>query len=159
MRRMLTIALGVAGALITLIASPVAALTVSHETNSYTATIPWSCPGRDPIEQYTLTTRTTTFSVGDKRVRVMDHSQWRGWITNRETGELIRDDANWTNVYVFEGKHLVRAVQTGAVWRFTVPGHGIVVHQTGRSVFTPGEEDWASTFGGPADISTLCAYV
>lgn len=159
MRRMFTIVLGLTSALIILTASPAGALTVSHETTSFSATIPWSCPGPNPIEHYTQTTRTTTFSVAGQRVREIVHVQWRGWITNRETGELIRDNANWTDVYTFEGKHLVRAVLTGAVWRFTVPGHGIVVHQTGRSVFEPGEEDWTTPFGGPADISTLCGYV
>jgi hypothetical protein len=154
--------IGIAAAAIALAlvgAAPSAALTVTHETSSFDGTIAWSCPGPDPIEHYTLTTRTTTFTLGDRRVREMHHSQWRGWITNRETGALIRDNGTWNDVYIFEGKQVVRAVTTGAVWRFTVPGHGIVVHQTGRLVFEPGGDEWSTPFGGFTDISKLCAYV
>jgi hypothetical protein len=146
---------GVAGANI----SSAAAMTVQHETSSFDATIAWSCPGPNPVEHYTLTTETTTFSVAGTRVRVIDHQEWRGWITNRQTGELIRDAANWNDVYTYEGKHVVRGVTTGAVWRFTVPGHGIVVHQTGRSVFQQNEDPWDTPFGGFADPAALCAYV
>ena len=159
MRRTQAAALVLGAALVVSSAAPVLAVTIKHETSSFDATIPWSCPGPNPIEHYTLTTRTTTFFIGGKRVRVIDHQQWRGWITNRETGALIRDTGNWNDVYTYEGNHVVRGVTTGAVWRFTVPGHGIVVHQTGRSVFEPGTGEWSTPFGGSPDVSGLCPYV
>jgi hypothetical protein len=146
---------GVAGANI----SPAAAVTVKHETSSFDAVIQWSCPGPNPTELSTLPSRTTTFYVDGKRVRVIEHQEWRGWITNRETGELIRDAANWNNVYTYEGRHVVRGVTTGVIWRFVVPGHGIIVHQSGRSVFQQDEEPWNTPFGGFADTAALCAYV
>jgi hypothetical protein len=159
MRRIGLAVWATAMALVGSAATPSAAMTVTHETSSFDGTIGWSCRGHDPIEHYTLTTRTTSFAVGDTRVREIQHSQWRGWIANRETGELIRDDGTWNDVYTFDGKHIVRIVTTGAVWRFTVPGHGIVVHQTGRTVFEPSGDEWSTPFGGFADISKLCAYV
>ena len=159
MGRAIAVMSAVVCAFVAMSASPAAARTVTHETSSFDATIPWQCPGPNPIEHYTLTTRTTTFFLGGKRVRVIDHQQWRGWITNRETGALIRDNGNWNDVYTYEGNHVVRGVTTGAVWRFTVPGHGIVVHQTGRSVFERGADEWSTPFGASADVAALCPYV
>jgi hypothetical protein len=158
MRRSLVVTVSLAGMLLVGTASPAQAMTVRRETSSYHATINWPCPGPDPVERYTLTTHTTTYSVDEQRVRVIDHAHRRGWLVDRDTGALIRDDANWTDVYTYRGRHLVRGVLTGAVWRLTIPGHGIVVHQTGRSVFGPGENS-ETPFGGQADISQLCAYV
>jgi hypothetical protein len=159
MKRILLVATMVAGALTVVGGSPAAAMTVKHETSSYDATIPWTCPGPNPIEHYTLSTQTTTFFVGGKRIRVIDHQEWRGWITNRETGERIRDAGNWNDVYTYEGNHVLRGVTTGAVWRFTVPGHGIVVQETGRSLFEQGSDSWETPFGGSPDVSALCPYV
>jgi hypothetical protein len=139
--------------------SSAAAMTVKHETSSFDGTIAWSCPGPNPLEHYTLTTHTTTFFVAGTRVRVIAHQEWRGWITNRDTGELMRDAGNWSNVYTYEGRHVVRGVTTGVIWRFTVPGHGIIVHQSGRSVFQQDGESSETPFGGFADVGQLCQYV
>jgi hypothetical protein len=141
------------------VAAPAGAMTVRHETTSFDATIHWSCPGPDPLERYTLTTRTTTFSVDGHRVRVIAHAHWRGWLTDRDTGAQIRDDGAWTDVYTYRGRRIVKIVTTGAVWRLTIPGHGMVVHQTGRSVYEPGEGSQSTPFGGQADVSALCPYV
>jgi hypothetical protein len=118
-------------------ASPASAMVVKHSVDVAQFDIHWTCPGQDPVE----------------------HWLWRGRLENRETGELVRDDGSWTNVYVYgaSGKHVVRVTTSGAVWRFTVPGEGIVVHQTGRSI--AGDQDFASTFGGFADTTALCAFV
>jgi hypothetical protein len=132
---------------------------VKHSVDVAQFDIHWACPGQDPVEHATTTVRTTEFWVAGVRVRSIEHWLWRGRLENRETGELVRDDGSWTNVlfYVASGKHVVRITTSGAVWRFTVPGEGIIVHQTGRSV--AGDEDFASTFGGSADTTALCAFV
>ena len=72
-----------------------------------------------------------------------------------------RDDGTWTTVSFYgpSGKHVVRTTTSGAVWRFTVPGEGIVVHQTGRIVFGDDGLEFASTFADSADTSALCAFV
>jgi hypothetical protein len=157
MRRSLVMLLSIAATI--LVAAPAEAMTVRHETSSFDAEIHWPCPGRDPVERYTLATRTTSFFVDGTRVRVIDHQHWHGWITDRDTGAQIRDDANWTDVYTYRGRHLLKAVVTGAIWRLTIPGHGIVVHQTGRSVFEPGVGTQETPFAGQADITKLCPYV
>lgn len=139
--------------------TPAAAMTVTHETSSYDATTSWRCPGENPVEHYTLTARTTTFKVGGERIREHVHVQWRGWITSRETGERVRDDGTWNEVYVFDGRHLVRRIFTGAIWRFVFPGHGIVVQQTGRAVYQEGSDDWTTPLGASPDFTPLCRYV
>jgi hypothetical protein len=149
----------IAVGLMSLTSQSATALTVRHNIYTGGATIGWSCPGHDPQETFTTVTRETLFLQDGQRVRAVEHTHWRGWITNRETGELVRDDGDWNTTLFFRGRHVVRAVTTGAVWRFTVHGHGIVVHQTGRYVSEQGEDDWATPFGGFADFSALCAYV
>ena len=55
---------------------------------------------------------------------------------NRDTGELLRDDGDWTVVLFYgpSGNRVVRLTTSGAVWRLTVPGEGIIVHQSGRLI-------------------------
>ena len=53
MRRTQAAALVLGAALVVSSAAPVLAVTIKHETSSFDATIPWSCPGPNPIEHYT----------------------------------------------------------------------------------------------------------
>lgn len=156
-RMIVTLAIAMGFAMTT--ASPASAMVVKHSVDVAQFDIHWTCPGQDPVEHATTTVRTTEFWAAGVRVRSVEHWLWRGRLENRETGELVRDDGSWTNVYVYgaSGKHVVRVTTSGAVWRFTVPGEGIVVHQTGRSI--AGDQDFASTFGGFADTTALCAFV
>ncbi len=135
-------------------------MTVKHSVDVAQFDIHWSCPGHDPVEHATTTVRTTEFWAGGVRVRSIEHWRWRGRLENRETGELVRDDGAWTEVlfYNSSGKRIVRRTTSGAVWRLTFPGEGIVVHQTGREV-AGDDEYFASTFGGFADSSLLCPFV
>ena len=141
-------------------ATPASALTVSHSVDVAQFDTHWTCPGRDPVEHATTTVRTVEFEMAGVRVRTIEHWLWKGRLENRETGALTRDDGAWTTTMYFgpTGRHVVRSVTTGSVWRFTVPGEGIVVHQTGRQVTQAGE-DFESTFGGLADQSLLCSFV
>jgi hypothetical protein len=160
MLRTMCIAAAVAIAALGLGAVPAAAQTVTHETTSFTATTRWPCPGHDPVEHYRLTFHDTTFKRDGVRVRLISHAIWRGWITNRTTGALVRDDSNWTEIVTFNatGRREVRHVTVGSVWRLTIPGHGIVVHQSGRTV-TDQSGTTSTPFGGFADPSKMCPYV
>jgi hypothetical protein len=151
--------MAVIGVWATVSPTPASAMTVTHTVSSYDSITQWRCPGDNPVEHYTLTARTTTFKVRGERVREHVNVQWRGWITSRDTGELVRDAGSWNEMYFYDGKHLVRSIFTGAVWRFVVPGHGIVVQQTGRAVYEPGTDDWTTPFGASPDYSALCQFV
>ena len=142
-------------------AAPAGAMTVKHEGDVSHFDIHWTCPGHDPVEHVTLTVHTTEFWAAGVRVRSIQHWLWRGRLQNRQTGELVRDDGGWTIALFYgpSGKRVVRSTTSGAIWRFTVPGEGIVVHQTGRIVDGPNGVEFASTFGGSADSSPLCAFV
>lgn len=160
MRRAVAVLLSLSAVGLVCVGSPAQAMTVKHETSSFSASLRWSCPGRDPVEHYTQTTRTTTFFVHGERVRVIDHVRWQGWIANREAGGApLRDAGSWNNVYTYDGRRVIRAVTTGAIWRLTVPGHGIVVHQSGRQVYERRHEISTTPFMGPAQIDKLCRYV
>jgi hypothetical protein len=140
--------------------TPAQALTVTHHTSSITSTAHWTCPGRDPVEHFTATFHESVFKRDGVRVREITHISWRGWITNRSTGALIRDDGNWTVIVTYNdtGRRFVRSALTGATWRLTIPGVGIVVHQSGRQAFSHGVET-ETPFGGIADPSAMCPYV
>ena len=143
-------------------AAPATAMRVTHEKDSYSGSASWSCPGKNPQEDYTVTSRSTTFRRDGVRTRIISHQHWRGWITSRQDGALVRDDGDWTVVNTFgpNGNRVIRSVTTGSVWRLTVPGDGIVVHQAGRSWYNPASGDsGSSAAGGFADPSDMCDYV
>lgn len=139
---------------------PAAAAIPEHETDTQELNVRWRCPGEDPRERATMTTRRTTYSRDGRRVKVIAHVQWRGWITHRETGALLRDDATWTETYHYDGRRLLRTVLTGGIWRLVVPGHGIVMHQTGRRVTIEGDDAFETPFfAEPSFDDGLCRYV
>ena len=141
-------------------AASASAMTVKHSVHVAHFDIHWTCPGRDPVEHATTTVRITEFWANGIRVRSIEHWLWSGRLENRDTGELLRDDGGWTVVLFYgpSGNRVVRSTTSGAVWRLTVPGEGIVVHQTGRAVYGD-DEEFTSAFGGPADSSPLCSFV
>jgi len=141
------------------LADPAVAMTVTHKTTTREDTIDWTCPGKDPVEHYTETFRVTTFRRDGHRVKEITHTTWRGWVEIRGTDDTIRDAAGWTIITTFSHGHFVRSITAGAVWRFTVPGHGMVVHQTGRSVVVHGGDSKESTYAAFADPSAMCPYV
>ena len=67
----------------------------------------------------------------------------------------------WTVVLFYgpSGNRVIRLMTSGAVWRLTVPGEGIIVHQTGRIIRVGDDDVFTSAFGGRADTSRLCAFV
>jgi hypothetical protein len=97
------------------------------------------------------------------RVRQIEHWHWTGRVENRDTGELLPDDGDWTVVLFYgpSGNRVVRLTTSGVVWRLTVPGEGIIVHQSGRLNRTGDNATdlFTSTFGARADPSPLCAFV
>ena len=141
-------------------AAPASALTVTRSTTTITSHVGWPCPGPNPVEHYTLVIRDTTYERAGVRFKTISHYTWRGVIANRATGAPLRDDGTWNQVFTFNatGKRVVRTVTTGAEWRLTIPGHGMVVQQTGRSV-QEGRHVWSTPFGGFADPSQMCPYV
>jgi hypothetical protein len=143
-------------------AAHASAMTVTHSIGGSHYDLPWTCPGPDPVEHVTTTVRITAFWDDGVRVRQIEHWHWTGRVENRDTGELLNDDGDWTVALFYgpSGNRIIRLTTSGAVWRFTVPGEGIVVHQTGRLIRTGGGEDvFTSTFGARADPTPLCAFV
>ena len=110
----------------------------------------------------TTTVRITEFWADGVRVRSIEYWHWTGRVENRDTGELLRENGDWTVVLFYgpSGNRVVRLTTSGVVWRLTVPGEGIIVHQSGRLIRTAGNETdlFTSTFGGRADPSPLCAF-
>ena len=151
--------LAIATGLTMLSTAPASAATVKHRVIVSNFDTHWECPGRDVIEHVTRIVHRTVFRVDGVRVRTIEHTLWKGHLQNRRTGALMRDDGSWTTVttYASDGKRVVRVATAGSIWRFTVPGEGIVVHQTGRSVV--GDQDFESAFGGFADSSLMCPFV
>ena len=139
------------------------AMTVTHSVHVSQRNIRWPCPGPDPVERATTTVRITEFWAGGVRVRSIEHWHWTGRVENRDTGEVLRESGDWTVVLFYgpRGNRVVRLTTSGVVWRLTVPGEGIIVHQSGRLIRTGDNETdlFTSTFGGRADSSPLCAFV
>ncbi len=140
--------------------TPAGALVVVHETESYEGTIDWICPGRNPVESYVQTWHSAVFKRDGKAVRRIVHITWRGAIRHRETGAVIRDNANWTDVYILDGHRVLRSYTSGVIWRLAIPGHGIVVHQSGHLVYNnETDTEWSSPQAMSPDISAMCPYV
>ena len=138
------------------------AMTVRHHIDVSHSDIQWICPGRNPVEHATTTVRITEFWADGVRVRQIEHWHWRGRVENRDTGELLRDNGDWTVVLSYgpSGNRVARLTTSGVVWRLTVPGEGIIVHQSGRLIRnSDGTDIFTSTFGARADPSPLCAFV
>jgi hypothetical protein len=139
------------------------AMTVTHSVHVSEVNIRWPCPGRDPVEHATTTFRITEYRSHGVRVRRIEHWHWSGRMENRDTGELLHDDGDWTVVLFYgpSGNRVVRITESGVVWRLTVPGEGIIVHQSGRLIRTGDNQSdlFTSTFGGRADPSPMCAFV
>jgi hypothetical protein len=144
-------------------AAPANAMVVTHRVEVALFDVHWSCPGRDPVEHATTTVRITEFRTDGVRVRQIEHWHWTGRVEDRDTGDMLRDDGDWTVVLFYgpSGKRVVRLTTSGVVWRLTVPGEGIIVHQSGRLIRAGDNETdlFTSTFGGRADPSPLCAFV
>ena len=138
------------------------AQTVRHHVDVSHFDVHWACPGPNPVEHVTTTARITVFRSNGVRVRQIEHWHWKGLVENRETGELLRDNGDWTVVLTYSpnGNRVTRLTTSGVVWRFTVPGDGIIVHQSGRLTRNGnGTDTFTSTFGAAADTSPLCAFV
>ena len=138
------------------------AMTVRHHVDVSRYDIHWACPGPNPVEHVTATVRITEFRIDGVRVRQIEHWQWTGRLEHRDTGKLLRDDGNWTVVLTYgpSGNRVVRLTTSGVVWRLTVPGAGMIVHQSGRLIRSgDGTDLFSSTFGARADESPLCAYI
>ena len=144
-------------------AAQASAMTVTHSVDGSQYDLHWACPGRDPVEHVTTAVRITAFWDEGVRVRQIEHWRWTGRVENRDTGELLHDDGDWTVVlfYAPSGNRVVRLTTSGVVWRLTVPGEGIIVHQSGRLIRTGDNATdlFTSTFGARADPTPLCAFV
>ena len=143
-------------------ASQASAMTVTHSVRVSQYDIHWACPGRDPVEHATTTVRITAFWTDGVRVRQIEHWHWTGRVENRDTGELLRDDGDWT-VALFYGPQRQPRRSPYDI------GRGVAAHRPGRRHHRPPNRTphscrrrtdlFTSTFGGRADPSPLCAFV
>jgi hypothetical protein len=144
-------------------AAQASAMTVTHGVGGSRYDIRWPCPGLDPVEHVTTAVRSTAFWDNGIRVRQIEHWHWTGRVQNPDGGEPLHDDGDWTVVLFYgpNGNRAVRLTTSGVVWRLTVPGEGIIVHQSGRLIRTGDNATdlFTSTFGARADPSALCAFV
>jgi len=138
-------------------------MSVRHHVEVSHYDVQWPCPGPNPVEHVTTTARITEFWSDGARVRQIEHWHWMGRVQNRDTSDFLRDDGDWTVVILYGrgGNRIERIFVSGVVWRVTVAGEGIVVHQSGRLIRTGDNKTdlFASTFGTRADPSPLCAFL
>jgi hypothetical protein len=123
-----------------------------------------SCGSFEVLETATSTTRFTFFydQAGDV-TQVVLHGGLVGTLSNSVTGTSApeREDATITLTFATPGDFsTITATYTGAVFKVTLPGDGIILHDVGKVVFAP---DGSITFeGGPhqqlsGDTQKLCA--
>jgi hypothetical protein len=152
------ISAGLLAAMLVLLAVPGQASTPDHYALTGLGTAHWSCPGQDIRERYVVTYHGTVFPrQTDGTHREIVHAKWRGWMRNGNTGELVHDDANWTETWTMRGNHPLRVAFSGQGWKVTIPGHGIVVQHIGRRVYEEGfDQVFASAKAKRAHTKLLC---
>ena len=66
------------------------------------------------------------------------HNEFKSTLTNLATGFFLDDNGAWKDVLHFDEMGDLENVTTiGSIFRITVPGHGIVVQDTGIITFDP----------------------
>lgn len=75
---------------------------------------------------------TDFFDEDGNLTRSNAHVQFRGELTNRDTGLTVRDDRTFTETFDPEGSTLRVA---GLVWSLNVPGHGVIALDAGTVTF------------------------
>jgi hypothetical protein len=134
------------------------AVTPKHSESSFNGKFFYRCPGPDAVERASVSFSTTRFRRHDGVTKTITHTRWRGVIQGSD-GTRIRDEGSWTSTVYRRGSDFLRGTTSGVVWHLTIPGEGIIIHQSGRQVTVDGGETFASTFAGTAESRPLCRYV
>lgn len=100
-------------------------------------------------EEVDVTVRTTVWFDGDGNpVRAVEHITYQGVITGPGGIGTLDDDGFLTNLVTIDGED-VTLRQVGLIFRFTVPGIGLVAHDVGTITFFP---DGSAEYSGPHDV-------
>jgi hypothetical protein len=102
-----------------------------------------TCNGQDISLFTTGRTHGTTFfdSDGDV-VRTIVHNRFLDHFTNTITGEKLLNRGTFQETFIpVPGTDEFTDTVVGHVFLATQPGHGIVIHDSGRVVFSPNEEE------------------
>jgi hypothetical protein len=105
---------------------------------------------------------TTYFDQAGNPIRLKIKVDVDGEVTNPETGQSVENVAHTT---IFEDLVAGTVVQVGLVFKATVPGVGVVLHDVGRVVsdaagnliFEAGPHDVLNTAGDHAVRTNFCA--
>jgi hypothetical protein len=123
-----------------------------------------SCGSFQVLRSATNTVRFTLFynQAGNETQRVF-HIRTVGTLSNSVTGKSVPFEADLTITFTFatpgDSSTVTRTI-TGQVFKVTLPGSGLILHDVGRVVFAP---DGTITFeGGPHQelhdqVQQLCA--
>jgi hypothetical protein len=123
-----------------------------------------SCGSFQVLRSATNTARFTIFynQAGNETQRVL-HIRTVGTLSNSVTGKSVPFEADFTFTFTFAtpgDSSTVTRTQTGQVYKVTLPGSGLILHDVGKVVFAP---DGTITFeGGPHQllhdqVQQLCA--
>lgn len=123
-----------------------------------------SCSSFQILQSDTFTVRFTLFynQEGNGTQRVF-HEREVGTLSNSVTGTSVPFEADFTFTFTFATPgdfSTVTVTDTGQVYKVTLPGSGLILHDVGRVVFAP---DGTITFeGGPHQllhnqVQKLCA--
>ena len=100
-------------------------------------------------EEADVTVRSTVWLDGDgNAVRALEHITYHGVITGPGGIGTLEDDGFLTNLVTIDGED-VTLRQVGLIFRFTVPGVGLVAHDVGSITFFP---DGSAEYSGPHDV-------
>jgi hypothetical protein len=113
-----------------------------HDTNSEFDPHFATCDGQD-ISLFTTgkTFGTTSFDSEGNVVRTIVHNRFLDHFTNTDTGERLLNRGTFQETFVpIDGTDEFMETVVGHVFLATQPGHGIVIHDSGRVVFGPHEE-------------------
>jgi len=123
-----------------------------------------SCGSFQVLETETTTTRFTIFyNQAGKVTQAVFHVRLVGTFSNSVTGKSVPQQEYATVTFTFATPgdfSTITATYTGQVYKVTLPGSGLILHDVGRVVFAP---DGTITFeGGPHQelhnqVQKLCA--
>ena len=123
-----------------------------------------SCGSFQVLESVTATVRFTIFyNQAGNVTQAVFHLRLVGTLSNSVTGTSVPFEAAFTVTLTFATPgdfSTVTATFTGQVYKVTLPGSGLILHDVGRAVFAP---DGTITFeGGPHQllhnqVQQLCA--
>jgi hypothetical protein len=100
-------------------------------------------------EEADVTVRSIVWFDGDgNAVRAVEHITYHGLITGPGGIGSLEDDGYLTNLVTIDGDD-VTVRQVGLIFRFTVPGIGLVGHDVGTITFFP---DDSVEYSGPHDV-------